>query len=731
MSDFPHTWFQTLITQLSAQRHRLCLVLKGDEQWRRQWVRQALSHTPDWQGLNIGHPDSEPMPQAHFVPAASLSQHLGQETDFALLMSEQGIDANALGQVSGMIRAGGICWIGLDTEWESTPNPANHRFLSTPFSLTDSQLGFNRFLWQQLLQHACVVEQDTPLPEKPFLAENASAPSTVSMPDFKPSSEQQSAMEAVHSVAFGHRKRPLVIDADRGRGKSTLLGMAAIELLENGKHHIGVAAARVDQTKLLFEAAATMVFAQGWHLTEHSNGHLAFNLNGQLKSLRFYAPDELIAGPALQEEIDVLMVDEAAHLPMPMLLDLVGRYHRLVLATTQQGYEGSGRSFTLRFQRELDRLTPDWKSISLRQPIRWNDGDPLERTVNHALLLDAEDDLPTTESPIPLDKLNYRPVSIAELLQTPTLLAQIFRLLVTAHYQTSPNDLMQLLETPNQFLWVATANATQVLGVLFALEEGNLMASNISHSDTNPHRAHGHLFPQLLARQSGEDDWLKHKTCRIVRLAVHPSYQSQRIGSSMLQAFKDHIETSQAFDSLSTSFGATPRLADFWLTNGLMPLHLGSKRDKSSGTHSLAMILPITERSRALADRHQRRFSRQFAWHLTQLFNTLAPKMVLKLIAALPYDAAEFPQGYLTGSQPFEAVSYELREWSLRHTTALEHLTDGTRTAWVRLILQHQLWQAVVAETQFASRKALEAAMKTDIKKALHMSASSGAIRRD
>lgn len=706
MSDFPHTWFQTLLTDLSAQRHRLCLVLKGDAQWRRQWIRQALSHTQGWQGLAIGQQTSEPLPQARFVPAATLSQHLGQETDFALLMSEQGIDANALGQVSGMIRAGGICWIGLDTEWETTPNPANHRFLSTPFSLADSQLGFNRFLWQQLVQHACVIEQDSPLPEKPLHSEKVSAPSPVASHDFQPSAEQQIAMKAVHSVAFGHRKRPLVIEADRGRGKSTLLGMAATELFANGKHHIGVTAARVDQAKLLFEAAATMISTRGCPLTEHSNGHLAFSLNGQSKTLRFYAPDELIAEPAVREDIELLMVDEAAHLPMPMLLNLVNRYHRLVLATTQQGYEGSGRSFTLRFQRELDRLTPGWKAVSLRQPIRWNDGDPLERTVNHALLLDAEDDLPTPESPVPLEKLNYRPVSIAELLQTPTLLTQIFRLLVTAHYQTSPNDLMQLLETPNQCLWVATANADQVLGVLFALEEGNLMTS-----DTSTYRAHGHLFPQLMARQSGENDWLKHKTCRIVRLAVLPSHQDQGIGSSLLQAFKDHIEASQAFDSLSTSFGATPRLADFWKKNEFIPLHLGQKRDKASGTHSLVMAKPLSSELTSLVQTQHLAFQQQFAWLLTDSFQDLSGDFILTMLSTEAFPKTGFPIGYLSG-QPFEAVSYPLRQWTLSNVDALKEMEAPLRDLWVKRVLQNHSWESLVTASGMTSRKQLEQQLK-------------------
>lgn len=56
----------------------------------------------------------------------------------------------------------------------------------------------------------------------------------------------------------------------------------------------------------------------------------------------FMAPDALLASGA---RADWLVVDEAAAIPAPLLLQLVSRFPRILLTTTVQGYEGTGRGF--------------------------------------------------------------------------------------------------------------------------------------------------------------------------------------------------------------------------------------------------------------------------------------------------------------------------------------------------------------------------------------------------
>ena len=110
-----------------------------------------------------------------------------------------------------------------------------------------------------------------------------------------------------------------VIIAPRGRGKSALAGMLA----------------RQTQSALVTAPAkaATEVLAQF-----------------AAEQFRFMAPDAILAQPQEAQPLaEWLIVDEAAAIPAPLLQQLVQRFPRVLLTTTVQGYEGTGRGFMLRF----------------------------------------------------------------------------------------------------------------------------------------------------------------------------------------------------------------------------------------------------------------------------------------------------------------------------------------------------------------------------------------------
>lgn len=84
----------------------------------------------------------------------------------------------------------------------------------------------------------------------------------------------------------------------------------------------------------------------------------------------FMAPDALLASGA---RADWLVVDEAAAIPAPLLLQLVSRFPRILLTTTVQGYEGTGRGFLLSFAPVFRSFTAS-RFVSLsagRQNARW------------------------------------------------------------------------------------------------------------------------------------------------------------------------------------------------------------------------------------------------------------------------------------------------------------------------------------------------------------------------
>ncbi len=111
-----------------------------------------------------------------------------------------------------------------------------------------------------------------------------------------------------------------MIIAPRGRGKSALAGMLA----------------RQTQSALVTAPAkaATEVLAQF-----------------AAEQFSFMAPDACWLRPqeASAPLAEWLIVDEAAAIPAPLLQQLSGYFPRVLLTTTVQGYEGTGRGFLLKF----------------------------------------------------------------------------------------------------------------------------------------------------------------------------------------------------------------------------------------------------------------------------------------------------------------------------------------------------------------------------------------------
>ena len=99
-------------------------------------------------------------------------------------------------------------------------------------------------------------------------------------------------------------------------------------------------------------------------------------LSQQGEGVDFYAPDALLEQCRQQapEDVDWLLIDEAAVIPAPMLRELIAFFPQVLLTTTVQGYEGTGRGFLLKFCASL----PSCRTFSLEQPMRWAISDPVE-----------------------------------------------------------------------------------------------------------------------------------------------------------------------------------------------------------------------------------------------------------------------------------------------------------------------------------------------------------------
>ncbi len=308
------------------------------------------------------------------LSAKQKQQWLGTECDLLVVDAREAVDWDLVAASSGCVKAGGI-WLFVSSQaelWQQQPNPAAKRVLPYPLDAATYTGLFKQF-WLKQLQHAQWLRLVEASPVMPPVVPDA-IPPVLAEPPYR-TVEQQQAVAAIHKVVTGHRRRPLVLTAHRGRGKSSALGLAAAQLVQHGKTDILLTGPSPSSVQTAFFVAAQLL---------HENYQAGKN---QLKNgaIRFVPVDVLLAE---KQQNTVILVDEAAAIPTPQLQQLVDSYSRLVFATTEHGYEGTGRGFQLRFQHYLQQQCPDFKKLHLHQPIRYQSDDPLEQLIFQGFMLE-------------------------------------------------------------------------------------------------------------------------------------------------------------------------------------------------------------------------------------------------------------------------------------------------------------------------------------------------------
>ncbi len=629
-----------------SKGHRLALVLSGGPDWTLAAARGAVS------ALALGDDSTalwltdrvlvDPPSGITTAPIASGTRLVGGESGLLVYDAWSGFDPDGFGAATGTLRGGGLLVLLTPplADWATTLDPQAERIAVWPHDAATVSGRFLRRLSRILASHpaALVVTQGRPLPDAPPIASTpaASWPGVLAPNPAEPATVDQAlAVEALLQLARGRARRPLVLTAHRGRGKSAALGIAAARLAQAGARRILVTAPRRAACEALFRHAAL-----AWPGAVQREG----GLGAAGSSIEFRAPDGLCEGGAAKvgvrgramldplpgpppargrerndvascdsssPEADLLLVDEAAGIPAPLLETLLDRYPRVAFATTVHGYEGTGRGFEVRFRHTLDRRAPGWRALTLGQPIRWSAHDPLESLVFRALLLDASAAEPTG---IRYQEAGFTRLDRDTLSTDETGLAQVFGLLVLAHYQTRPLDLRMLLDGPNVRVYCLREIGEQrgrVVATLLAAEEGGMDDPDLRRAIfEGRRRPRGHLLPQTLSAHAGLAHAPALRYLRVIRIAVHPALARRGLGRRLLRGLQ-HEARRDGFDLVGASFGATPDLIGFWAGCGYRPAQVGTSRNTASGEHALVMLRPLNGAGIRLAAGAERRLEQR------------------------------------------------------------------------------------------------------------------------
>ena len=575
------SWFGDLLMQLGQSRQRQLVWIEGPRDWCDARVADLRELYPDWPMLS----SRRDLPAARAFESADFL--LGSEHAGLVFDGWRGFDPDALCIAAGTLAAGGVLVILAPAAADR--DPADDDFALWQDDLRSPRLRFAEYLEASITEDARLglcITPDAELPPIPSLPQLEVTPVRNGSTD-----EQRGALRVIESWLESGEDGLVLLDADRGRGKSTCLGLL---LQAHGcpPDWIVCAASR--------EAARVLLDTAG--------------------DARFVAPDRLLdeLPPA-----GLLLVDEAAMIPQALLLQLCRRYPRVILATTSGGYEGTGRGFRLRF---VDRLKDrPLLRLSLERPVRWCHGDLLEAWIAKTLLPDS---LP----PASLAGGGFRVVQIEEPGHPArrAQLRELYALLGEAHYRTRPSDLRQLMENPALVVFAAIS-ADRIVGAILLNPEGGFEAGLATEIFYGRRRPRGHLLAQMLTAQAGLRGFARYRGLRVQRIAVAAACRRRGVGRALIERACEYAR-GQPLDYLGASFALDADTAGFWQAAGFTFVHASYAAGKSSGDHSLALLLPLQASLRELILGLCERRCAQLPMELTQRLRRLEHRQVVALL---------------------------------------------------------------------------------------------------
>ncbi|MEM2442237.1 MAG: GNAT family N-acetyltransferase, partial [Candidatus Bathyarchaeia archaeon] len=467
--------------------------------------------------------------------------------------------------------------------------------------------------------------------------------------------DQAKALQIIEETIGRERQRKsaLLITSNRGRGKSALLGLSAAMLLYLGARKIIVTAPNSEESQIVFGMIEKGLEVLNESFVKEIREGMP-KIKCRRGSVEFDLPQR-----ALRESADVLMVDEAAGIPVPLLFTFTEKFPKVIFASTVHGYEGAGRGFSLRFLKALQQNKEiNLQKIEIKEPIRYAPNDPVEKWLYDALLLDAEpadiDEIAIKE--IKPEECRYEKVDLDSWFKfDEKRLREFIGIYVLAHYRNRPDDLLILGDAPHHSARAVIAKSGETIAALHIAEEGDMTSESIDLVlSGNP--PPGNLIPSCIIKYYPlYSEFARLKGIRIVRVAVHPELIGKGIGSLAIKNLCDEAN-SEGFDWVGASFGADRILLNFWLKNGFIPVHISPMRNVVSGEYSVAVVKPLSERAETLTREIYVEFKVRLLNSLPDTYFSLEPEVAVQLLSVNRWDSLEKPS--LSQSQKERLLSY-------------------------------------------------------------------------
>lgn len=668
--------------------HRQLLVISGSQSWAEATVKALTNQQNIESALWVGKQQED----FDTIDIKDFRTKLGQEYDWLILDCFSGFRASAAMALSGTIKAQGTMLIICPelADWPTYEDPEQLNRTSFGFHKNLLSSRFIQYLTSSFKEDRSVAV----LTAERFTGDICTFP----LP-FEPATyeEQKQAVSAVCKVAQGRNNRPLVLTADRGRGKSSALGIAAAALMQSATTTIWLTAPHIRNVE--------QVFSHSLRLLPDAN----FDKNKvryQSSALIFKPIDLLLLEQNLP---DLLFIDEASAIPVHILLKLAQKFTRIVFSSTVHGYEGSGRGFEIKFKQQLLKLRPEYKSLHISQPIRWYSEDVLERFWFSTLFYQSK--LENNALPILNGPVECRYISQTELLADKQILAEVFSLLLDAHYQTSPDDLQRLLDSPEIKCFVLT-QGNSVIGVAQLIEEGGEYLHEYSEQiAANSKRVKGHLVAQNIAASYDHAEFCRAKQWRVSRIAIKASHQRKGHATTLLK-YIENLAKKEKVSFLTVAFGASPSLLPIWHQLGYLPVKISLKPEVSSGEHSCIHIKPLTPELNVITQEITAEFFNDLLFYMEKDLSSLSAEVLLEILMntnnqAVPSKMSIVRQ-FINNTRTLSSCRRVLVFALLSQLKQIKQITCEQQNFLISLLFQNKTYQQVSAIYALTGKKQIE-----------------------
>uniref|UniRef100_A0A8C4GYH0 RNA cytidine acetyltransferase n=1 Tax=Dicentrarchus labrax TaxID=13489 RepID=A0A8C4GYH0_DICLA len=531
---------------------------------------------------------------------------LGNTFGMCVLQDFEAITPNLLARTIETVEGGGIVVLLL-----RTMNSLKQLYTMTMVNCLLCSSGFHEFILSLASCKNCVVIDDQlnilpvsshmanikPIPPK--TQEDGLSPREQELKDLKESlqdtqpvgvlvdscrtmDQAKGVLKFIEAISEKTLRSTVALTAARGRGKSAALGLAVAGAVAFGYSNIFVTSPSPDNLHTMFE----FIFKgfDSLQYQEHLDYEIIQSLNPEFnkavvrvnifkehrQTIQYIHPGDAVK----LGQAELLVIDEAAAIPLPLVKKLLGPY-LVFMASTINGYEGTGRSLSLKLIQQLRQQSVDSQQsmsaenrtantvrlaaarslheVTLHESIRYAPGDAVEKWLNDLLCLDCLN-IPRLISGCPLPQtcdLYYvnRDTLFCYHKASEAFLQRLMALYVASHYKNSPNDLQMLSDAPAHHLFCLlppvppTQNSLpEVLAVVQVCLEGEISRQSILNSLSRGKKASGDLIPWTVSEQFQDPEFGSLSGGRVVRIAVNPDYQGMGYGSRALQLLQMYYE---------------------------------------------------------------------------------------------------------------------------------------------------------------------------------------------